>query len=706
MNFHNWLAEWSRWGWPLLANHLWQATLFAMLVWGATVLLKRGPARARHALWLIAATKFLLPSSLLLLIAEQYGLKISLLLPPAASATRSTEVIFQVAEQVTRPIPQWVSSAALTPTPASAHQEIYCALTVIWLLGIAAMFGVWMKRRWQFAQAVRGGRRLAHGREAEALRRVQLWLLVKREVALAVSPRITELGVWQLWRPIIVLPEGMAERLSDEELEAVMMHELIHVQSWDNLFGMLQMLLCCALWFHPLVWLIDRWLLSERELICDELVITCGGAPQIYAGSLWKVVQFGLGWPVAGVSRAASSNLRRRIEQMMIADKQTKLSLAHCALISAAALALVVLSFIPGLFTRNIVSAQSSQPRKEVTTVQSGVSSGVSSGVQTGIGSGVGSGVGVGVGGGIGSSVSGQDMGISSQIRTDGSPQTLIIRHGEDLRKMQEKLEQAPSLAIRFENADDAPLVITDARIKIAKNEENPLPLRSGIGSMEAYAFKLNAALTNNTYRKITGLGLQLQNTTENTKFSLYFERTGLSLAPGAAFAFSDLSTEIVTLKSPLDFPENSVVKVVGVQFEEPPHWGTLKTPIRTIISDGTSRQNITSVTSQVSRESSANFDYPNKVRVSLGALQGNAIKKTQPPYPIEAKADRISGAVQVRILVSEDGEVIAAEVISGHPLLRMAALEAARQWRFNPTTVDGAAVKVEGTLTFNFVLQ
>ncbi len=96
----------------------------------------------------------------------------------------------------------------------------------------------------------------------------------------------------------------------------------------------------------------------------------------------------------------------------------------------------------------------------------------------------------------------------------------------------------------------------------------------------------------------------------------------------------------------------------------------------------------------------------PKKISVSGGVLQGSAIKKVQPPYPPIAKAARASGAVQVQVVINETGEVIEASVIDGHPLLRDAALEAAKQWRFKPTELSGVPVKVQGILTFNFTLN
>jgi protein TonB len=84
--------------------------------------------------------------------------------------------------------------------------------------------------------------------------------------------------------------------------------------------------------------------------------------------------------------------------------------------------------------------------------------------------------------------------------------------------------------------------------------------------------------------------------------------------------------------------------------------------------------------------------------------LQGKAINRVQPPYPPIARAAHASGAVQVQVTISEDGRVIEAAVMNGHPLLRDAALQAAKRWTFHPTELSGVPVKVQGILTFNFV--
>lgn len=97
--------------------------------------------------------------------------------------------------------------------------------------------------------------------------------------------------------------------------------------------------------------------------------------------------------------------------------------------------------------------------------------------------------------------------------------------------------------------------------------------------------------------------------------------------------------------------------------------------------------------------------DAPKKISVGSGAIQGSALKRVQPAYPPVAKAAKAAGTVQVQITISEEGKVIDAVAISGHPLLRDAALEAARQWEFKPIELSGKPVKVQSTLTFNFTL-
>ena len=83
--------------------------------------------------------------------------------------------------------------------------------------------------------------------------------------------------------------------------------------------------------------------------------------------------------------------------------------------------------------------------------------------------------------------------------------------------------------------------------------------------------------------------------------------------------------------------------------------------------------------------------------------LTGRAIRRVEPRYPQTAVNVRVSGDVEVEVVVDESGRVVSARAVSGHPLLRSAAISAAREWVFSPTTLGGVPVKVVGTITFKF---
>ncbi|MEO8073040.1 MAG: TonB family protein [Acidobacteriota bacterium] len=88
---------------------------------------------------------------------------------------------------------------------------------------------------------------------------------------------------------------------------------------------------------------------------------------------------------------------------------------------------------------------------------------------------------------------------------------------------------------------------------------------------------------------------------------------------------------------------------------------------------------------------------------ISGGVLNGKAQNLPAPEFPAAAKAVNASGTVNVQVTIDEDGNVTSANAISGHPLLRSAAVDAARQAKFTPTQLSGQAVKVTGVIIYNF---
>jgi protein TonB len=96
----------------------------------------------------------------------------------------------------------------------------------------------------------------------------------------------------------------------------------------------------------------------------------------------------------------------------------------------------------------------------------------------------------------------------------------------------------------------------------------------------------------------------------------------------------------------------------------------------------------------------------PQRVRVSQGVSQGNLISQVKPTYPQIAKNARIQGAVVLQAEISKSGNIENLKVISGHPMLVPAAVEAVKQWRYKPYFLNGEPVAVETTITVNFTLS
>jgi len=94
------------------------------------------------------------------------------------------------------------------------------------------------------------------------------------------------------------------------------------------------------------------------------------------------------------------------------------------------------------------------------------------------------------------------------------------------------------------------------------------------------------------------------------------------------------------------------------------------------------------------------------RVRVSQGVTQGMVLHKVQPTYPPLARTARVQGSVLLAAVIGKDGTIQNLHVISGHPLLTQAALDAVRQWRYRPYILNGEPVEVDTQVTVNFTLS
>ncbi len=96
----------------------------------------------------------------------------------------------------------------------------------------------------------------------------------------------------------------------------------------------------------------------------------------------------------------------------------------------------------------------------------------------------------------------------------------------------------------------------------------------------------------------------------------------------------------------------------------------------------------------------------PHAVRVSSGVAQGLLVHQVRPQYPALARSARIQGSVVLQATIGKDGAIQNLHLVSGHPLLTQAAMEAVRQWRYRPYLLNNEPVEVDTTIQVNFILN
>src|ERR1700749_2579250 len=170
MNPYELIAEWSSRGWPMLANHLWQATLFSLLALAAAFALRRAPARARYFAWLVALSQFALPSVLLFFIAAQAGVDLSsvslrdarpeegaLNVSPLLSPVTAPEPFVRSEEPSTDESEASVAATSETTTKSGSLSLTGVAFCV-WLAGCALLALSWVRNGCALSASIREGR--------------------------------------------------------------------------------------------------------------------------------------------------------------------------------------------------------------------------------------------------------------------------------------------------------------------------------------------------------------------------------------------------------------------------------------------------------------------------------------------------------------------------------------------------------------------
>ena len=237
-------------------DHLWQSTVMAAAIGSLALAFRNARPSVRYGLWFTASVKFLVPFAALAALGR--------LLAPTVRPPLEAQGVVLIA-RAAAPLEQ--AAIALHP---GASLDPALLLFGVWALGSAAVVIFWMTR-W--------------GRIQPLLRQATPVALAAPMPVLA-SSAMLEPGLVGLWRPVLLVPDGLFDHLDRPGIDALVAHEACHFRRKDNLTAALHMLVEALFWFHPMVWWIGGRLVHERERACDEAVVGSGHDPAVYALSL------------------------------------------------------------------------------------------------------------------------------------------------------------------------------------------------------------------------------------------------------------------------------------------------------------------------------------------------------------------------------------------------------------------------------------
>jgi uncharacterized protein (TIGR03435 family) len=334
-----------------LTNHLWQSTVFAVAAGFLILAFRRSRAQVRYWVWFAASVKFLVPFWLLISLGSRLEMTPS---TPRDAGHRMRQTVSDTMLQWSQPFPAVPRSAPFAPRRTD------------WMP--LAMFGLW-----------------AGGIVCVALIRYRGWRRIRAAVRASStvelpgvraearsSTALIEPGVVGIFRPLLLLPDGILENLTPGQLDFVIAHELCHARRRDNLTAAIHMVVEAVFWFHPLVWWIGARMVEERERACDEEVLRSGGDPQVYAESIVKVCRSYLESPVYCVSGVTGADLKKRMGLILSGWAPGSLSVAHKTVLAAAGVLALALPVIVGVLDAPVVRAQSSNaPRFAVAFINS-----------------------------------------------------------------------------------------------------------------------------------------------------------------------------------------------------------------------------------------------------------------------------------------------------------------------------------------------
>ncbi len=648
-------------GWTLL-HFCWQGAIVAAILWSTLQLLSQRSSQTRYAAACLAL------ALLVVLPVITFAHLASVNLRAARTTWNSaTPIDLNSLLQIT------VDS---TPAPWPARITVAIDHSMPWLLALWLSGALFFVARLNFglvlARRLKSAATQAPSAELQHLfDELKQRLAVTRAVRLVHSARVQVPTVIGWLRPIVLIPVSCLIGLSTAQIEAIFCHELAHVRRHDYLVSVFQSVAEALLFYHPAVWWVSKQVRRESECCCDEIAVAHGGNVLAYAKALSLLEERRAAFPEF-VLGANGGVLSMRIRRLL--GRRDSAPASQFAALTLLALMLAV----AGSYVVTIAKAESMSAPTAATSVNLPVHA----------------------------------MPLAQEQPAPVATPPLSASSNPQPTPAPDPAPQAPRGIYKTWLDEDVVYIITpgerDAYLNLANDEErnafidqfwarrNPPNAPPNTFRQEHYA---RIAYTNEHF----AADKPGWKTDRGRIYIVYGKPAEIDSHPGGG-AVSSYPYEVWSYPYIAGIGDS-----VKLKFVDTCRCGDYHYTI-----DGFSNGQGTPDTAQSLSSSAKIFAPPytyepkppiGPIRVSAGVIASLNISKVNPIYPLDAKAAGIQGAVILHAIIGKDGSVENLQIISGPPALAGSALDAVRQWKYNPYLLNGKPIEVETIITVNFTL-
>jgi beta-lactamase regulating signal transducer with metallopeptidase domain len=353
-------------------NSLWQAAAVAAAAWAAMRFVPRINAATRHLVWwAVLAVILVLPAAPAILASWQATSQLAPQQQGAGIPSAAFEVASDPASGMPRPTP---THSVVPPAPLELRAGAWPTwIAAVWSAVLLLQLG---RIAWSFAY-LRQVKRRAHRASPELRRSFDAWMMscgVHRPARLLVSSEIVSPMAVGFRHPAVILPASLLDQFQEPELDHVLLHELAHIARQDDWLNLWARLASAVLALHPVAAWVLRHIEREREIACDDWVVSMTGAARPYAASLARLFEVCFArrrMMLASGMAGRASHLGERIEMLLhrSRDFTPKASIARVVL---STMVLVIFAIAGAQAPRWLAFAQETPAFAETPAVSQG----------------------------------------------------------------------------------------------------------------------------------------------------------------------------------------------------------------------------------------------------------------------------------------------------------------------------------------------